>query len=91
MNLARILWAAVILLGILTWFVELRLWMYSWQLSLVTALCAVSVAVGLVLMKLSAWRRNAAFIITLIVAVGQWWLIERALVYLLWSINGFAP
>jgi hypothetical protein len=25
------------------------------------------------------------------IGVGQWWVIERAAIYLLWGINGFAP
>jgi len=65
--------------------------MMGWQLIAQIALAVISFILGLSILTIKEHRRRSMALVALGLIVGQWWLVTWAAVYVLWSINGFAP
>ncbi|MBI5462404.1 MAG: hypothetical protein HY941_09485 [Gammaproteobacteria bacterium] len=85
------LWVAFWLFSLLTLYVDLSTWLTESRSTVRLSLAVISLALGMSILTIKEHRRRSIVLVTLGVIVGQWWLVKWAAVYVLWSINGFAP
>ena len=86
----NIVWIVFGLTSILTWVVYLKLWMMPSYHVLLALLGVASVCLGLWLATTHfVWRSVLLVVIGLV--IGQWWLLERLVVQILWKFKGMAP
>ena len=85
------LWVAFCLFSLLTLYVDLSAWMPESRSTLRLILGIISFILGLSILTIKEHRRRSIVLVALGLTVGQWWLVKWAAVYVVWSINGFAP
>lgn len=85
-----VVWAVFWLTAILTWFVYSGGWMMvSYHVAL-SVLGIISACLAFWILKTNrTWR--SVILVVLGLVVGQWWLVEMSIMYVLWSVRGFAP
>jgi hypothetical protein len=86
-----ILWAGFVLVALLTWIVYFELSMLHSYRSILLALTITNFIFGLWLLIANEFAWRTLILVVLGLVVGQWWLIIWAVVFLIWSIRGFAP
>lgn len=85
------LWFPFVAASVLSVVVYVRLWMTPWYGLLLVLLGVVSFVSAARVILHCGCRFWPLLAIAVGLVVGQWWLIERLLVWALWSISGFAP
>lgn len=85
------LWVAFWLSSLLTLYVDLSSWMPESRSTVRLIFSVISFVLGLSILTIKEHRRRSIALVALGLIVGQWWLVTCAAVYVLWSINGFAP
>ncbi|MDD5333275.1 MAG: hypothetical protein PHS32_05960 [Rhodoferax sp.] len=66
-------------------------WMLAWRLEGMIALALVTVCFGVWVLINAPRKRNTLPFVAVGLIIGNWRMLEGALMLVFWSINGFAP
>lgn len=84
-------WIVFIFCSSLACFTYVEAWIFAPYQQLLSSLGICCLFAGLWVMSLHGWRWRALLLVTLVLAVGQWWFVELMLVQAIWRMSGFAP
>ena len=85
------LWTSFALVALLTWVVYLYLTMLHFFFPMLCGLAIINLLLGLWLLIETRFTWRTVLLVVLGLIIGQWWLILWSVVFLIWSIGGFAP
>ena len=84
-------WVLFALVSLLTITASKTLWPFHGYLTVLSALGALSVLSGIVVLWITGLRAWPTIVVLLALVVGQWWAIKMAFAMAAWSWWGFAP
>ena len=84
-------WLAFGVATVVTGFVASRLWMLPSYELLLSLLAIVSAGLGVWVLRTSNFSYRSVLLVALGLVIGQWWLTEKLILLIGWSVVGFAP